>query len=281
MQIAVASGKGGTGKTLIATSLARVLADQNLVIIDADVEEPNAGLFLSGELEQVRAVTRQVPVVDEKACTLCGKCAEVCNFNALVALPEKIMVLREMCHSCGACAYLCPERAIKEDDYQVGTLEITRLNSKGRLVTGRLSIGEAISLPVIKAAKNGADEFPLQIIDCPPGTTCPMIEAVRDSDFCLLITEPTPFGVHDLSLSFQAVQMLDIPAAVIINRWNGDDGGIEVLCEENGFPIIARIPFSRDLARAYARGVDPFIAMPDFKNSIETIARFIPDLLRR
>ena len=267
MQIAIASGKGGTGKTFLATCLVRYLKDRHPVVIDADVEEPNTGLHLPHEVVARFPVHRPVPSVDYDHCTFCGKCAEICRFNALVVSREVVLVYKELCHSCGACSFLCPERAIKEEPHLIGTIEEARLKTPepGKLFTGRLIIGEAQSPPLIKAVKARGTKAPIRIVDCPPGTTCPMIEAIHGADYCILITEPTPFGLHDLELSLEACQMLDVPAGLVINRYQGDPGEIHSLAEKFKVPILGLIPFSMALARSYARGEDPMQVLPELE----------------
>jgi len=271
MQIAVASGKGGTGKTLLSTCIMKVLAEYNPVLIDADVEEPNAGLMLMPQAPETTGVNRIVPEIDPQKCTLCGKCADICKFNALVVLTDKALVFNELCHSCGACAYLCPETAIKEKDHHIGVIEEANIPGCGTLLTGRLTVGEAQSPPLIKATKSRKKEAELRIIDCPPGTTCAMIEAIRGSDYCLLVTEPTPFGLHDLELSLQAMGLLGIPGGLVINRWQGQDQELVTLSNRTGVPILARIPFSSELARAYMQGRDPLEAMPALRSILTDI----------
>jgi len=271
MQIAVASGKGGTGKTLLSTGLMKVLAEYNPVLIDADVEEPNAGLVLIQQTIETTNVNRPVPEIDLQKCTLCEKCAEICKFNALVVMADKVLVFNELCHSCGACAYLCPRAAIKEKEHPIGIIEEAKLPEYGTLLTGRLTVGEAQSPPLINATKNKKKEAELRIIDCPPGTTCAMIEAIKDSDYCLLVTEPTPFGLHDLELSLEAVGLLGIPAGLVINRWQGEEQKLVALSKRTGVPILARIPFSPELARAYMQGQDPLEAMPYLRSILTEI----------
>ncbi len=271
MQIAVASGKGGTGKTLLSTCLFKVLGEQDAVLIDADVEEPNAALAFKQPVSETSTVSRLVPEVEPEYCTLCGICAKLCKFNALVVLADKVLVFKELCHSCGACSFLCPYAAISESDHPIGVIEETLLLDQNSLITGRLEIGEAQSPPLIKACKNRKTESPLRIVDCPPGTTCAMIEAIRDSDYCLLVTEPTPFGMHDLELSLEAVRMLGIPGGLVINRWQGDDQELTELSGRTGFPILARIPFSVELAQAYMQGHEPLEAMPSLRNIVTGI----------
>jgi MinD superfamily P-loop ATPase len=271
MQIAIASGKGGTGKTLISTCMTRILADRNAVLIDTDVEEPNAALAFMQPVPETKEVYRRVPQISLEYCTFCGLCAEICNFHALVVLAHNVLVFNELCHSCGACSFLCPYTAISEMNHPIGIIEETHLPAYGTLLTGRLNIGEAQSPPLIKAAKNIKTSAFIRLVDCPPGTTCAMIEAIKDSDYCLLVTEPTPFGTHDLELSLEAVKMLNIPGGLIINRWQGDDRDLVELSERSGFPILARIPFSKELARAYMQGSDPLQAMPALQDILTEI----------
>lgn len=277
LTISVASGKGGTGKTLVATALSRILADQRPLIIDTDVEEPNAALFLPVGKVQIEPVHRLLPVIDGDRCTYCGVCAEVCEFGALAVLQQQVLVFPELCHSCGACVGLCPEKAIREENSIIGQVETGLIDGIGKMVTGRLNIGESLSPTVIKAAKKQQAGVGLTIIDCPPGTTCPMIEAVRDSDYCLLVTEPTPFGKHDLALALEACKLLGVEAGIIINRWQGEDNGILELAERFASPILGYIPFSFELARAYAQGQDPLRAMPELAGALERVFRQIEE----
>ena len=279
MQIAVASGKGGTGKTLVSTCLLRIIDDNNSVLIDADVEEPNAGLVLKQQVSETTVVNRLVPEINPQLCNLCGKCAEICKFNALVVLTDKVLVFNELCHSCGACVYLCPQAAIKETQHPIGVIEAAQSSGYGAIITGRLTVGEAQSPPLIKACKQKKATAQLRIIDCPPGTTCAMIESVRDSDYCLLVTEPTPFGLHDLELSLEAVGMLGIPGGLVINRWLGEEQELASLSNRTGFPILARIPFSPKLAQAYMQGRDPLDAMPALRNILTDIISQIKEAL--
>jgi MinD superfamily P-loop ATPase len=278
MQIAIARGKGGTGKTLISTCMTKVLADKNAVLIDADVEEPNAALAFMQPVTNTKTVHRPVPEILTEYCTFCGLCAKVCNFNALVVLEDKVMVFNELCHSCGACSFLCPYAAINEIEHPIGVIEETPLPGCGTLLTGRINIGEAQSPPLIKAAKSEMPSAKISLVDCPPGAPCPMIEAIRDSDYCLLVTEPTPFGTHDLELSLEAVKMLGIPGGMIINRWQGDDQNLTDLSERWGFPILARIPFSAELARAYMQGLDPLEVMPDLHSILTDVLHKIREV---
>jgi len=273
MKIAVASGKGGTGKTMLATCLTRYLAQHQPLLLDADVEEPNASLVIECESDTVSNVYRLVPQVDINKCTFCGVCSEVCNFNALIVLSEKVLVMEELCHSCGACHYLCPEQAISETNHLIGQIETYTLDRGGTLSAGRLQVGEAQSPPLIKRVKASEVNTQYTIIDCPPGTTCPMIEAVRDSDYCILVTEPTPFGVHDLKLALEALKKLNIPGGIVINRWRGDDYIINELAARHEVPIIGRIPFNKELAISYSKGDNPLEAVPELEAIMAEILR--------
>ena len=222
MIISVASGKGGTGKTTVATNLA-VSVGKNVQILDCDVEEPNAHLFIRPEITQTRTITMPVPQVDMDKCTLCGKCSEICQFKAIVILGETVLPFHEMCHSCGGCFEVCPEKAITETTRDLGILEIGHKNGI-EFIHGKLRVGEAMSPPLIKAVRSHTKPDTLTIIDAPPGTSCPVIASMRGADFILLVTEPTPFGLHDLKLAVGAVKIKGIPAGLVINRSDmGDD----------------------------------------------------------
>jgi len=265
MIISVASGKGGTGKTLVATSLALSLIDKyKIQLLDCDVEEPNANILLHLAMNQSQPVYITVPKVDVTKCTYCGKCAEVCAYNAIAVLKEKVLVFPELCHGCGACSYLCPESAITEEGREVGVVE--RGNSGNlELVQGRLAIGEAMAPPVIREVKKYITPANIVIIDVPPGTSCPVVEAVKGSDFCLLVTEPTPFGLNDLSLAVEVVRKLGIPCGVVINRVGIGDEEVEQYCHQEGIPILLRIPLDRNIAMLYSQGIPLIEGMPRWR----------------
>ncbi|NLB74824.1 MAG: P-loop NTPase [Firmicutes bacterium] len=254
MQIAVASGKGGTGKTTIATNLALSLAPEGpLQFLDCDVEEPNAHLFLHPTLGEEEAVNMPVPVVDEGKCTACGRCAEVCAFNAIAVLAGHVLTFSELCHGCGGCVRLCPEKALEEEAKEIG---IIQRGNRGNIafVHGKLKIGSALAPPIVEAVREQARRDGLVIIDASPGTSCPVVAAVKDVDYCLLVTEPTPFGLHDLDLAVQMLAKLGLPAGVILNRAGEGDEMIEEYCREKGLPLHLKIPFDRRYAALYARG---------------------------
>lgn len=267
MIISVASGKGGTGKTLVATSLALSLSGNYKVqLLDCDVEEPNAHIFLRLALNQSRPVDIPIPKVDETKCTYCGKCDEVCAYNAIAVLKGKVLIFPELCHGCGACSYLCPESAITEEGREIGVIE--KGNSGNlELIQGRLAIGEALALPVIREVKKYIDPIKEVIVDVSPGTSCPMVEAVKGSDFCLLVTEPTPFGLHDLSLAVEVVKELGIPCGVVINRDGVGDEKVERYCQEEGIPVLLKIPLDRRIAALYSKGIPLIEGMPRWRGT--------------
>jgi MinD superfamily P-loop ATPase len=255
MIISIASGKGGTGKTLVATSLAYSLKDRQPVrMLDCDVEEPNDHIFLKPAISQKEAVGIPVPKVDEAKCTHCGLCAEICAYNALAVLPDRVMIFPELCHGCGACSYLCPEKAISEEGREAGVVERGDANGID-FVQGRLNVGEAMATPVIRKVKEYANDDGLVIIDVPPGTSCPVVESIKDSHFCLLVTEPTPFGFNDLVLAVETVRELNIPLGVVLNRAGGEYKKVEAYCRKEAVPIMLTIPLDTGIARLYSRGI--------------------------
>ncbi len=267
MIISVASGKGGTGKTLVATSLALSLQNKKPVqFLDCDVEEPDAHIFLKPLLNHKQAVSIPVPQVDEKKCTYCGKCAEVCAYNAIAVIGEKVLVFPELCHGCGACGYLCPEGALSEVNRELGILEAGQ--SKGiEFIHGKLTVGEAMATPVIREVKKHINQERLAIIDVSPGTSCPVVEAVRGSDFCLLVTEPTPFGLNDLALAVDMLNKLVMPCGVVINRDGVGDSKVEEYCHKEGIPILLRIPLNIEIAQLYSRGITLVEGMPQWQEA--------------
>jgi MinD superfamily P-loop ATPase len=278
MIIAVASGKGGTGKTTVAVNLALVQDRKELQFLDCDVEEPNAHIFLKPDLKANETVSIPVPEVDENKCSFCGRCAEICAFNALVVLKENIMVFSELCHGCGGCAYFCPENAIAEIPRGIGTLE-KGTASGFDFLHGRLNPGEAMSPPLINAVKSKIDTRKHVLIDAPPGTSCPAVTAVQGSDFCLLVTEPTPFGLNDLDLAVQLLKKLDIPAGVLINRADIGNKDVEEYCRREGVPVLMQIPWDRELAVLYARGEPIVLHSESWHNLFEELWKSISDHL--
>ncbi|MBW1773062.1 MAG: ATP-binding protein, partial [Deltaproteobacteria bacterium] len=257
------SGKGGTGKTTIATNLALSLGS-GVQLLDCDVEEPNAHLFIHPTFEKTETVTTPVPEVDEEKCTLCGKCGEICQFKAIVVIGETILPFHELCHSCGGCMEVCPEKAITETGRELGIIEQGHKNGL-EFIHGRLRIGEAMSPPLINKVRSLTQPEKLTIIDAPPGTSCPVIAAMKDTDFILLVTEPTPFGLHDLKLAVEAVKVLDIPCGLVINRSDMGDDKVQAYAKDEGLPILMEIPFDRSIAEAYSRGEPLVEVMPEWK----------------
>jgi MinD superfamily P-loop ATPase len=267
MIISVASGKGGTGKTLVATSLALSLRGRDGVqLLDCDVEEPNAHVFLKPTITGSEVVSIPVPKVDKGKCTYCGKCAEVCAYNAIAVLGEQVLTFSQLCHGCGACSYLCPEEAISEEERETGIVEWGHSDSV-EFAHGKLTIGEAMPSPVIKKVKQQANPDGTVIIDVPPGTSCPVVEAVKDTDFCLLVTEPTPFGLNDLILAVETARELNIPCGVVLNRAGVGDRKVEQYCLRENIPILLTIPLDTEIARLYSRGVTLVDGMPNWKES--------------
>ncbi len=269
MVITIASGKGGTGKTTLATNLARV-ADAPVIFIDCDVEEPNAHLFLRPEITDTQPVRKLVPRIDAERCTLCGKCAEFCAYNALAVLPKTTLVFDALCHGCGGCTLVCPEQAITEIGLDVGVIESGQADTI-EFVQGRLTVGEAMSGPVIRAAKVRIDREKLTILDAPPGTSCPVIATLLDCDVCLLVTEPTPFGLHDLRLAVETVRQLGLPYGVVVNRAGSGDHGVEAYCRNEQIPILLSIPADRRIAEAYSRGEMLIDALPEYRQPLRDV----------
>lgn len=255
MQIAVASGKGGTGKTTVSLALVTHLArsGNSVSILDCDVEEPNVNLFLHARVTGNETVTVRVPVVDDNICDGCGRCRASCSYNAIVMIKDKPLIFADMCHSCGGCALACPVKAIGETSRETGIVESGKINGI-QYHGGRLNIGEPVALPVIKTVKDMPDDSLIRIIDCPPGTSCPVIESVRRCDYLILVTEPTPFGLHDLSLAVDMARALNRNFGIVINRSDDGDSIIDNYCDERSIRIIGRIPHSMEIARAYSRG---------------------------
>jgi len=263
LRVVVASGKGGTGKTTIAVSLALSLGRAQ--VIDCDVEEPNAHLFLKPKFLEEMPVEIPVPrVVDEK-CTYCGKCAEVCVYNAVAVLPNKVLIFDELCHGCGACTLLCPEDAMYEAGHPTGVIRHGRTGEID-FWHGILNVGEPMPTPVIRQLKRHVRSDVPVILDAAPGTSCPVVETARDSDFAVLVTEPTPFGLHDFQLAVEVFRKLDIPFGAVINRADRGDDKLEQYCERENIPVLLRIPFDRAIAEGYSRGEPLVRVRPEYKD---------------
>ena len=340
MKIAIASGKGGTGKTTVALNLA--LSLDNAQLMDCDVENPNCHLFLEGELETVEHVNLSIPVIDKDKCTNCGKCADFCRYNALLTLPKETMFFQEMCHGCGGCTLVCPENAISEKPRSIGIIRKASMENIN-FWAGLLNVGEPMSTPVIRQlkshiegslnmseqdaatfrfadeARNGSvkglptlknssaslsaiddsitnlnmsfnakaerdvppfrvGEPSLTILDSPPGTACPVIETISDSDFVILVTEPTPFGLHDLKLAIEVVRMMELPFGVIVNRQGVGDNRVQEWCKKQSVQILMEIPQSQDIARLYSQGKPFVLEMPEWKLKFQRLFSIIKEM---
>ena len=268
MIIAIASGKGGTGKTTIAVNLA--LSLKNIQFLDCDVEEPNAHIFLKPKIKKQKKAFIPVPEIDESKCVYCGKCAKVCVYNAIAVLPGQdgkkgsTLIFAHLCHGCGACTALCPENAIKEVNREIGVVEIGN-SGQIEFIHGKLNIGEAMSPPLIRQVKEHINPKKTVIIDAPPGTSCPVVTSVKGSDFCVLVTEPTPFGLNDLILAVEVLRKLKIPFGVVINRADLGNNKTEEYCKQEKIPILMRIPFKKEIAMAYSKGEPMVQTFPEYK----------------
>lgn len=255
MIISVASGKGGTGKTTISTNLALSLQGKitEVSLLDCDVEEPNAHLFIKPKIDDQQAAYTFVPTIDADRCNGCGKCADICRFNALTVIGTKVLVFSELCHSCKGCELVCPEQAVMVGKRELGTVS-TGKSGELQFIQGCSRIGEAMSPPLIKQVRDKSTKEGVTIIDAPPGTSCPVITSIKESDFVVLVTEPTPFGLHDLVLAVEAVKVLKIPCGIVINRADLGFDKVHKYAKEENIPILMEIPFDRAIAETYSRG---------------------------
>ncbi|MBL7197720.1 MAG: ATP-binding protein [Candidatus Omnitrophica bacterium] len=272
MIISVASGKGGTGKTTVATNLALSInnSSNGIQFLDCDVEEPNAHIFLRPQIKQTRVVSIPVPEIDESRCNFCGRCAEICAYNAIAVLKDKVLTFPELCHGCGGCSLLCPQKAIKEIDKEIGVVEIGNSDSI-QFIHGKLNIGEAMSPPLIRAVKEYANPTRTVIIDVPPGTSCPVIVSIKDSDFCILVTEPTPFGLNDLILAVEVLRKIKVPFCVVINRSDLGNEKTDNYCKKENIPVLMRIPFRKEIAFAYSKGIPIIEALPEYRKDFQEL----------
>lgn len=269
MIVAIASGKGGTGKTMVAVSLTLSLSPSRPTFLDCDVEEPNAALFLQPDIDERQPVGQMIPEVDRQTCTYCGRCAEVCPYHAIAVLEDKVLVFPEMCHGCGSCMLNCPTGAIHEVLDIMGTIE-RGWCGQIEFAQGILDVGQAMPVPVIRQLKRWVlpcrqDGRPV-ILDAPPGTACPVVETMNGADAVLLVTEPTPFGLHDLRMAVAVARdELGLPVGIVINRDGVGDRGIDEYCATEGLPILMRIPLERRIAEAYSEGIPLVEAIPAYR----------------
>jgi MinD superfamily P-loop ATPase len=276
MIISVASGKGGTGKTTVAVNLALSLGKAQL--LDCDVEEPNAHLLLNPQIMETYPVQTLVPTVNEESCDHCGKCSEFCQYHALLVVKDMVLTFPELCHGCGGCSLVCPKRAIREVGREIGVVK--RGNANGvDLVYGELRVSEPMATPLIREVKKRAATDRTVIVDAAPGTSCPVITAVHGSDFCLLVTEPTPFGLSNLHIMVQVLREIDIPLGVVVNFHGIGDSRVQDYCERARLPVLLQIPFNRRIAELYSRGI-PFVAeMPVWRKRFRRLASSIGELV--
>ena len=272
MKVAIASGKGGTGKTTVAVNLAVTASrsGRSVAYIDCDVEEPNGHIFLKPTLGAEKSVGVMVPRVDEDKCTHCGQCGEICQYSAIASAGQIVLVFAELCHGCGGCTLVCPTGAIAEVLHETGKVQAGSAGPIG-FVHGRLNVGQAMSPPVIRAVKAATPGADVAVFDAPPGTSCPVIESVRDCDFVVLVTEPTPFGLHDLKLAVEMLRELKLPFGVVINRAGLDDQETHSYCRTNAIDILAEIPDNRNIAEAYSRGEIICETLPDLRGSFQRL----------
>lgn len=281
--ISIASGKGGTGKTTIAACLA-LSSPRPVKLLDCDVEEPNAHIFLKPEFNEIKPVHMDKPKIDDSKCTYCGLCAEICMYNALAVAGENVLTFPELCHSCGGCWLLCPEEAISKTPEEIGVIESGPAKNIEdgpgdppdiQFVQGKLNVGVATTPPLIKAVKKEVDSNRLAILDAPPGTSCPVVETIENTDFVLLVTEPTAMGLSDLSLAIELTKVFNIPCGVIINRDNNTYQQVEKYCQEKNVPVLMKIPLDREIASAYSRGITPVHIMPELREKFAEVINYI------
>lgn len=266
MKIAVLSGKGGAGKTTVSAGLAFALP--SCQYIDCDVEEPNGAIFLKPDLQERYPVTVQTPQINPEKCTGCGRCARVCEFHALAVIKDKVLVFSEICHHCGACGLVCPTGAIHEVEREIGVVEA---DAAGSFLHGRVHIGEPIGIPVIRALKKRMRPDLPVVVDCPPGASCAVVHSMAGCDYCILVTEPTPFGLHDLKIVVALVKTMEIPCGVIVNKAMDGQEIIQGFCREQGIEILLEIPFSREVAENYSQGILPVQTHPEWARQFQAV----------
>lgn len=278
MIISVASGKGGTGKTTVAVNLALSLT--NVQFLDCDVEEPNAGIFLNPKITIEKPVHIPVPTVNYDKCNFCGRCSEVCQFNAIAVLKTEVLIFLELCHGCGACSLICPTNAINEKSRAIGTVRAGKTDGIDH-VEGVLNTSEPMVTPLVRAVKKEINSNKTVIIDVAPGVGCPVIESIYGCDYCILVTEPTPFGLYDLTLVVGVLRKMNVACGVVINRDGIGDDRVDRYCQDNKIPMLMRIPFSKEIASAYSRGISIISYIPEYKDKFRDLYEKIEAQVRR
>ncbi len=284
LKIAIASGKGGTGKTLLATNLASYLAQtRQTLLVDLDVEEPNDFLFIEGTAGNQSDQYKMIPEWDENKCTLCGICSSTCKYHAVIRLGSIILVFKELCHSCYACSELCPEEALPMVKHKMGEIK-TKVSKQLTCIESRLNIGEEQAVPLIHQThefvnKNFTD-FPVQIFDCPPGTSCPVVAATKNADYVVLVTEPTPFGLNDLKLAVETMRAINKPVGVVINRYGIGNDEVETYCKESDIAVLAKIPYDRKIAELYSNGQLAYNKVDQISDSLDKIFNAIRNAVK-
>ncbi|MCP3965207.1 MAG: P-loop NTPase, partial [Lentisphaerae bacterium] len=276
MILTIASGKGGTGKTTLAVNLTEFLMNsssikENIRLLDCDVEAPNDNLFIKASPTSGKRITIRKPVWNKEKCKACGKCKEVCRYNAIAKISKEILIFKDLCHSCGGCKYICPNDAITEEEYSIGEVYATPVNQKLLFAYGLLNIGKTTTPSMVKAVKSYISLDGLNIIDAPPGTGCSVVSTLEGSDIAILVTEPTPFGLHDLKLALELANKMKIPTGVVINRSDGNDNIILDFLNKYDIPVLGRIPFDRKYAEAYSRGEMLIHSFPEIEDKISKI----------
>lgn len=273
MIISIASGKGGTGKTTVSTNLAAAMG-RDAAFLDCDVEEPNAHIFLKPKICHSEPVSTLIPKVDMSRCNLCRKCVDICQFKAITVVGKKLLIFEELCHSCAGCIVVCPQGAMTESSRELGALE-SGFHGEMPFHHGLMRIGEAMSPPLIKKLRTIEISQKHTIIDAPPGTSCPVIAAMHGVDFVVLVTEPTPFGLHDLTLAHETVQELGLPCGIVINRADLGDGKVEAYAAAHDIPILLKIPFQKEIAEMYSKGRMLVEESQEWKETFLTLFRTI------
>lgn len=281
MKISILSGKGGTGKTFISTNLAKSVSElEKTLIVDCDVEEPNSALFFEKNNIYTETVTNPLPVVDQSRCTHCGICAKKCQFNAIASFPKTTIVYPNLCHGCGVCTMVCPDHAISEKTKKIGEMEHDSITSNLSISTGRMKIGEPSGVKVIRELKKTIKEdYKYIILDSPPGASCPVVETLRKVDFALMVTESSPFGLHDLQVAMQIVEEMEIPMGVVINRYDKANDTVEDFLKGKNIPVLMKIPFDIEIARHYSRQNLLVDYSEEYKNKFNLLMKDIEELV--